>query len=67
MIKKVNVLEHLLVFYLKIEVEDSEEESEDNLSFEQLKIKLKEDSEARAMQKEKIQNLIEEKKKYKIL
>ncbi|KAA0025784.1 Receptor-like protein 12 [Cucumis melo var. makuwa] len=33
----------------KDEVKDSEEESEDNLSFEQLKIKLKEDSEVRAV------------------
>ncbi|KAA0052821.1 MADS-box transcription factor PHERES 2-like [Cucumis melo var. makuwa] len=33
----------------KDEVKDSEEESEDNLSFEQLKIKWKEDSEARVM------------------
>ncbi|TYK11158.1 Receptor-like protein 12 [Cucumis melo var. makuwa] len=38
----------------KDEVEDSEEESEDNLSFEQLKIKWKEDSEVRTVQKEKI-------------
>jgi len=37
----------------KDEVEDSEEENKDNLSFEQLKIKWKEDSEARALQKEK--------------
>ncbi|KAA0067003.1 gag-pol polyprotein [Cucumis melo var. makuwa] len=44
----------------KDEVEDSEEESEDNRFFEQLKIKWKEDSKARAVQKEKIQNLMEE-------
>ncbi|KAA0059883.1 uncharacterized protein E5676_scaffold184G00920 [Cucumis melo var. makuwa] len=44
----------------KDEVEDSEEESEDKFSFKQLKIKWKEDSEVRVMQKEKIPNLMEE-------
>ena len=44
------------------EGEGFEEESENNLSFEQLKIQWKENLKVRAIQKEKIQNLMEENK-----